>query len=189
MPTDRARAKGIVNVYAETLFEAARADDSVDAAGAALVEATRVVRGSAELRDVLRDESIPAATRRSIIEEVFAGSHPALRSMVGLMAERGEVDLLSAVEERFAAIAEERRGAVVVDVTTVVPLTDALRASITDKLSADLGKSVVLRESVDPSILGGIIISAHGRRIDASISSQLERARVALSTAHTGGEA
>ena len=54
---------------------------------------------------------------------------------------------------------------------------------------ADLGHEVILREKVDPSIIGGIIISTHGHRIDASIASQLETARTVLSAAPTGGEA
>ena len=77
---------------------------------------------------------------------------------------------------------------VAVDVTTAVELSDALRESISAKLAADLGKGVVLRETVDPSIIGGIVISTHGHRIDASLASQLENARLVLS-AHTGGEA
>ena len=74
-------------------------------------------------------------------------------------------------------------------VTTAVELTESLRESITKKLAADLGKGVVLREKVDPAIIGGIVFSTHGQRIDASIASQLENARGVLSTAHTGGEA
>ena len=78
---------------------------------------------------------------------------------------------------------------VVVDTTTVVALTDELREIIKKKLSADFkGKNIVLREHVDPSILGGIIMSAHGNRVDASIATQLENARRVLSTVPNGGE-
>ena len=56
------------------------------------------------------------------------------------------------------------------------------------KLSADLGHGVRLNESVDASILGGIIISTHGKRMDASVKTQLNHARQVLKTASTGGE-
>jgi F-type H+-transporting ATPase subunit delta len=105
------------------------------------------------------------------------------------MVERNNFDLISRVVEDFGRVAEERRGIASVDVTTAVALTDSLRQAISTKLSADMGKAVVLREKVDPAIIGGIIISAHGRRVDASISSQLDAARVVLSTAPAGGEA
>ena len=72
--------------------------------------------------------------------------------------------------------------------TTVVELDDALRQTIKSKYAAQFGKDVMLREHVDPSILGGIVLSARGKKIDASVSAQLEQVRVALSSVKTGGE-
>ena len=72
--------------------------------------------------------------------------------------------------------------------TTAVPLDDALRRIITEKAEADLDTNVVLRESVDKSILGGIIMSTNGKRIDASVASQLDHARNVLKTTTDGGE-
>ena len=46
----------------------------------------------------------------------------------------------------------------------------------------------MLREHVNPSIIGGIVLSARGKRIDASVSAQLEKVRSALSSVKTGGE-
>ena len=64
---------------------------------------------------------------------------------------------------RVAAAYEEQLGSKlnlsVVDVTTVVPLDDHLREVITKKAEAELGTKVVLREHVDKSLLGGIIMS------------------------------
>ena len=189
MRTSRALAKQIVTAYADALFDAAAADDAVDDVYMQLTAAVRIARSHAPLRDALLSDSVSGATRASQAKGVFAGLNPALVETLGLMAERGNFDLLSSVVETYGKIAEDKRGVVAVDVTTAVELSDSLRESITKKLAADMGKDVVLRESVDPSIIGGIVFSAHGQRIDASIASQLENARVVLSTAHTGGEA
>lgn len=188
MRTSRSLAKQIVVTYAEALFEAASASGDVDAVGSQLATVVRTVRAHAELRDAMLGEAVPAQTRASIVREVFSAYDPALVATLGVMAERGNFDLLSSVSEAFAAIAEERRGTVAVEVTTVVELTETLRSAIKTKFAADLGREVVLREKVDPAIVGGIVISTGGRTLDASIASQLEAARVALSTAHTGGD-
>lgn len=189
MRTSRTLAKKIVEAYAEVLFDAAAADGVVDDVYVQLDAAVRLVRSHAPLRDAMRDEAVSGADRAAQAKQVFAGLYPALVDTLGVMAERGEFDLLSSVVEAYGVVAEEKRGIVAVDVTTAVALSDALRESITNKLAADLGKGVVLREKVDPAIIGGIVFSAHGQRVDASIASQLENARVVLSTAHTGGEA
>lgn len=189
MRTSRTLAKQIVATYAETLFEAAQADDAVDAVGAEIDSVAATVRGHADLRDALRDDAVPAEVRGSIVREVFASAHPALIAMLGVLVERGDAELLASVAEDYAEVAEKRRDTVTAEVTTVFGLTDSLREAIRIKLSADFGKTVVIRETVDPAIIGGIVISAHGNRLDASIASQLEAARVTLSTAYTGGDA
>jgi len=188
MPTSRMLAKKVVSTYAGVLFDAADTAGAVDDVYTQLDAALRLVRGHAPLRDAMADEAIPGERRAAMAREVFAGLQPSLVSTISVMAERNDFDLLASVVEGFDEIAEERRGVVAVDVTTAVELSDALRESISAKLAADLGKGVVLRETVDPSIIGGIVISTHGHRIDASLSSQLENARQVLS-AHTGGEA
>ena len=72
--------------------------------------------------------------------------------------------------------------------TTVVALDDHLREVIRNKTQADLGKNVVLREHIDESLLGGLIMSVGGKRIDASVASQLENARTVLKHTTDGGE-
>ena len=189
MRTSRTLAKQIVATYASVLYDAAATSGHVYVMSTQLDAVLRLVRGHAPLRDALRDESVATLTRAAVARDVFTGLDPALVATLAVMVERDNFDLLSSVVEQFAVVSEERRGVVAVDVTTAVQLTDALRETITAKVSADLGKSVALREKVDPAIIGGIVISTHGHRIDASIASQLESARLVLSTAPTGGEA
>lgn len=190
MRTSRALTKQIVAMYASVLYEASANAGSVDLVGTQLEDVLAAVRGHAELRGVMLDAELPAAARADVLRALFTDLDPALSSAIEVMLEQENFDLLSAISEEFAAVAEASRGTAVAEVTTVVPLTDELRTAIAGKLAADLGKEVTLREKVDPSILGGIIIDAAGRRIDASIVSQLESARVALSTtAPVGGDA
>ncbi len=188
MPTSRMLAKQVVATYAGVLFDAADSAGAVDDVYTQLDAALRLVRSHAPLRDAMADDSVPGARRAGVAREVFAGLQPSLVSTLAVMVERNDFGLLANLVEAFDEISEERRGVVAVDVTTAVELSDALRESISAKLAADLGKGVVLRETVDPSIIGGIVISTHGHRIDASLASQLENARLVLS-AHTGGEA
>jgi F-type H+-transporting ATPase subunit delta len=189
MPTSRALAKQIVEAYAAALYEAVASEDAVDAVAKEFDQVLSTVRGHVDLRDALLEATVPAENRAAIVREVFATLHPALVAVIALLAERAEFDLAGSVREAFTRVAENRRNMVAVEVTTVVELTDALRDSIKRKLSADMGRNVVLQEKIDASIIGGIVISAHGKRLDASIASQLESARMTLSTAHTGGEA
>ena len=119
---------------------------------------------------------------------MFAGCNPVLLDVLAVLAERGDAALLPRVLENYAEQLQSKLNLCVVDVTTAVPLDDALRRIITEKAEANLDTNVVLRESVDKSILGGIIMSTNGKRIDASVASQLDHARNVLKTTTDGGE-
>lgn len=179
-----------IGTYARVLFELADAAGDVDAVDAGFRTIAETVRGSVELRDALADESLPAEKKRAVMGDIFSSTvAPEAVAIATLAVERGLGGSLDTLAARFGEIAESRRGIVVADVTTAIALTDALRASLTEKLSAALGRPVTLRERVDETILGGIRINVAGRVLDGTLSSQLDAMRTTLSNASQGGEA
>lgn len=181
MTTDATQIRAKAQVYAEVLLAGAQAADRVFAVAGEFDELLAVVRGSIELRSALTDKAVPAESKKAIVAGVFAGFAPELISVFSVMVEREDLAALTRAHDRYAVLAEEALGAVIIDVTTVVPLDDTLRAQIVNKYSAQLGTGVLLREHTDSSLIGGIILSTHGKRIDASVLSQLESARHVLS--------
>lgn len=188
MPTNRMLAKQQVATYAECLLAAAqqagRAFEDIEE----LKSARKAVNRSSQMREFLQDPNVSAENKVALVKDVFSGLSPEVVSVVAVMAERCEIGLLGRVATAYEDAAEKALDMVVVDVTTAVPLDDHLRDVISTKLSADLGRSVRLNERVDRSILGGIIMSTHGKRMDASVQAQLSHARQVLATASTGGE-
>jgi F-type H+-transporting ATPase subunit delta len=183
------RTSDVASAYARTLFELASLSDSVDETDRGLVSAATAVRGNLDLRGALTDASVPAETKRGVLRDIFGEAvTPEALALVTLLVERGHTTLLGDVARAYGRIAEKERGIVVAQVTTAVPLDDALRASLTSKLVASLGRPVSLREDVDASILGGVVITVAGRVLDGSVASQLEEMRRALATTQ-GGEA
>ncbi len=191
MTTNRLIVKQEVATYANTLLEAAfeaEGQDGVLEVRDQLDFVMATIRGNADLRDALADPGFTPEQRHELVINVLAGIHPLVVSVIAIMAERGNLDELGSVVSSFKDAAEAKLGVCVVDVTTVVELDDNLRQFINDKLSKDLGKPVVLREHIDKSILGGIIMSTHGKRIDASVFSRLEKTRNVLTESNDGGE-
>lgn len=174
--------------YARALFQLATIADSVDAADAGLGELVKAVRGHVDLRTVLTDASMAPEAKRAVLQELFGENvTPEVLGIVTIMVERGLTGALTDLARDFGEIAEAERGVIVAEVITAIPLDDALRASLTDKLVASLGRPVSLRELVDEKILGGIVIKVAGRVLDGSVASQLDGVRRALVTAQGGG--
>ncbi len=191
MPTNRLVAKETVDTYAQVLLDAANAaggQDAVLEVRDQLEVVMRALRSNIDLEVALAEKAYAPEQREALVRNVFAGMNPVLVDVLLVMAERDDLELTNRVYAAYDGLIEEKLGVVVVDVTTAVPLDDALRETISNKAAQDLGKKVVLRERVDKSILGGIIMSASGRRIDASIATQLDTARTVLKTTTDGGE-
>ena len=180
---------GIAETYARVLFDLATAADAVDAADEGLRSVVEAIRGHIDLREALMDTQVDAEKKRDVLRDIFGENvAPEVLAIVTLAVDRGHTDMLGEISAEFIEIAEKERGIVVADVTTAVPLDDATRASIIEKLSSALDRPVTLRERVDDSIVGGIVINVAGRVLDGSLSSQLDSMRAVLSTSPQGGE-
>ena len=191
MATNRLVVKEEVAVFATVLFDstnAAGGQEDVLAVREQMGEIIRLMRADLELTSSLSNPDYTPEQRRQLVEGVFADCHTALREVLAVMAERGQADLLPRVYEEYCQLIGEKLGLCVVDVTTAVSLDDELRQLIISKAEADLGKKAVLRERIDKSILGGIIMDVNGKYIDASMLSQLNRARHVLKDTSDGGE-
>ena len=191
MPTNRHVLKEKVAMYASVLLDGAYEAGGQDAVLEVRDQAERVMRiarSNMELSSSLEDSSYTPEQRNELARNVFAHCHPVLVDVLAVMAERGDFALLSRVWASYGEQLERKLNVTVVDVTTVVELDDHLREVIVKKTQADLGTNVVLREHIDTSLLGGILMSANGKRIDASVLSQLENARNVLKLSTDGGE-
>lgn len=191
MPTNRQILKEKVATYASVLLDGAYEAGGRDAVLEVRDQAERivsVVRSNMDLSGALEDSSYTPEQRGQLVRNLFAECSPVLVDVLAVMAEREDFALLSRVWVSYGEQLERKLNVTVVDVTTVVELDDHLREVIVKKSEADLGTNVVLREHIDKSLLGGILMSANGKRIDASVLSQLENARNVLKITSDGGE-
>jgi F-type H+-transporting ATPase subunit delta len=79
------------------------------------------------------------------------------------------------VARAFGALIADRRGQQMAEVTTAHALTDTQRAQIAARLTEAGYSNVRLSETIDKSILGGLIVRIGSRLYDNSIKSKLQR--------------
>lgn len=113
---------------------------------------------------------------------------PEVLETLAAMQREDDLDLVSQVAKQYKEYMDAEDKTVSVTVTTAVPLDDDLREKVRAKAEADLKAPVYLVERVDPSIIGGIMLEARGKRYDASVRAQLANIRKTLSSSFIGGE-
>ncbi len=113
---------------------------------------------------------------------------PEVLETLAAMQREDDLDLVAQVAKQYKEYLDVEDKTVSVTVTTAVPLDDDLREKVRAKAEADLNAPVFLVERVDPSIIGGIMLEARGKRYDASVRAQLANIRKTLSSSFIGGE-
>ena len=113
---------------------------------------------------------------------------PEVLETLAAMQREDDLDLVAQVAKQYKEYLDAEDKTVSVTVTTAVPLDDDLREKVRAKAEADLKAPVYLVERVDPSIIGGIMLEARGKRHDASVRAQLANIRKTLSSSFIGGE-
>ena len=113
---------------------------------------------------------------------------PEVLETLAAMQREDDLDLVAQVAKQYKEYLDAEDKTVSVTVTTAVPMDADLREKVRAKAEADLKAPVYLVERVDPSIIGGIMLEARGKRHDASVRAQLANIRKTLSSSFIGGE-
>ncbi len=141
-----------------------------------------VYQTDAEFRAFLADPRRGAAEQQKAIFAIIesCGIGDEVRKLMGVLIANRRLNQFPAVAAAFGAKLAERRGQQVAAVTTAFPLNDTQRAQITARLTEAGYSGVKLAETVDSTILGGLIVRVGSRLYDNSLKSKLQRLQYAM---------
>ncbi|MCX2566572.1 ATP synthase F1 subunit delta [Acetobacter suratthaniensis] len=175
-------ANGLEGRYATALYDLAaeqRQLDTVLDEGAALA---RLIDESAPLRTVLADRRLDIKVSSAAVLAVLEaqGFGQLLRNFVGVVAENRRLPVLRRVLSALDALAIARRGEVVAEVVSVAPLSSEQRAQLQVRLAEAGYSRITIRERVDSSLLGGLVVRVGAKLYDASLKTRLFRLHYAM---------
>ena len=167
--------------YALALFNAAVGRGALDAVADDVTSLQELVRADARLVGFLAAPDI-ADDRKSAFVKSILGSRvgPLTLELLELLVRKGRLPVLPDVLATFQDLTLEARGIVKAQAVTAVKLTDAERAILVDKLQKLTRKTVRMTESLDPRILGGVVVKLGGKVIDGSVRTSLDALKESL---------
>jgi F-type H+-transporting ATPase subunit delta len=175
-------ALGLSGRYATALFDLAAEGKSVDAVAVSLTTLKDALSQSADLRSLTTSPMVnrkAAATGIAAVARAI-GLDALTTSFLGVLAQNRRLASLPTIIRDFAALAAARRGEISARVTAAHPLTAAQQKALSAKLKAGLGRDVALDITVDPAILGGLVVRVGSRMIDSSLKTRLDALGQAL---------
>jgi len=169
-------------LYARALFRAAEDQGRVEAVHLDLGDFADAVVGSPELAAFLANPQVERATKANVLGELSDGADELVRNFLRLLAEKGRSAQIPGIRDEFQALVDRAQGRVSVELTTAFELSDDEAASIVAQIEESSGRTVEATRTVDPELVGGMILQAGSLRVDASVRGRLLRLRQQLVT-------
>ena len=168
-------SSGIAARYATAIFELAKdgkklkaLEGDVNALDAALADSgdfSALINSPIYTRDQQGAAITAIATKMKL--------SPIVKNTLGLMASNRRLFVLPQLVAALRGLIADEKGEVTAEVTSAKALTKAQNDKLAKTLKASVGKDVIIKSSVDASLIGGLIVKVGSKMIDTSIKSKL----------------
>ncbi|PSO99014.1 MAG: F0F1 ATP synthase subunit delta [Cyanobacteria bacterium QS_9_48_30] len=167
----------IVEPYAEALMSLAQSNNLTERFGEDVRSLVELLEESQQLQGFLGNPIITTEDKKTVLRKIGGeGTHPYLRNFLMLLADKKRLIFLEGIFQQYLALLRELNQTALAEVTSATELTEAQRQSISDKVKAMTNaQSVEIKTSIDPDLIGGVIIKVGSQVLDASLRGQLRR--------------
>ncbi len=166
----------IANKYGKALFDAAKGTNSLDA----------ISKDADSLLEVIKNEDMAVVIHNPLIKkqdkkDIFSEFAKQLNwdketlNLLFLLIENNRIFAIEDVIGKFLHLMEYQDGTVPVTMVSAHPVTSSLQEQIREDLENKLGKTVKVKNKINPNILGGLQLKIDSLLIDGSIKGKLQR--------------
>ena len=182
MAQTSATSAGAAGRYAKALADLAEEAGALDAVERDLEALATALDDSEELSRFIRSPLYKGAQQRAVMHAILdkAGAHALVRGLIDTLIANRRLALLPAVMDAFRRLLAERRGELEVVAITAEPMSAAAQKKLAGRLKDALQRKVDIVNTVDPDIIGGLVLRIGSRMIDASVRHRLDALKSAL---------
>ncbi|KAL5611915.1 hypothetical protein BROUX41_000518 [Berkeleyomyces rouxiae] len=173
---------GLDGTYASALYTAAVKTSSLDATAKAVASLDSMFAKDSKLSTILSAPTLSDSDKSSIVTELLkaAGtSDVTTKNFLHALAENNRLNLLEGAVSKFAILMSAARGEVEMTVTSAQPLEgkllNRLESAVTKSAYVGKGKTLKVKNEVNPDILGGLIVEIGDKTIDLSVSAKVAK--------------
>jgi F-type H+-transporting ATPase subunit delta len=167
----------IARVYARSLFEVATEHDHLDVVRDQLGQFADALAASHELQTFLFSPYFSSEEKKDGLDRAITGADEAVHNFLALMIEKHRMPAIFRVRREFDHLWEEAHHLLPVEITSAIELDSSVADRIGDEIGRQTGRTVQLTSTVDPEVLGGIVLRVGNSILDASIRTRLENLR------------
>jgi F-type H+-transporting ATPase subunit delta len=176
--------KSVARRYAEAFFSIAREASKIDDYQTELGSIVQSIQGTEGLTEYFAHPMIPTREKKELANKIFGKAvSPLTLNFLLLVLDKKRQTYLELIYKEFEAMADESRNIKKAELISAMAVSDEDVKSLSETLSRSTGKTIQLKLSVDPTILGGVKIRMGDKIIDASVAKKLEMLKKNLKAA------
>ncbi|MBI2849714.1 MAG: F0F1 ATP synthase subunit delta [Chloroflexi bacterium] len=158
--------------YAQAVFEIALERQELDKWRSDL-ETIAALGEDPALADLLENPRLRLDDKTKLLASVLKDISPLALNLVYLLVAKNRLNLAPDIAVHYQQMLDSYQGIERADVVTAVPLDEEGKRSLEARLGAMINKKVIIREEIDPDLLGGVIARIGGKLLDGSVRSRL----------------
>jgi len=167
----------IAEVYARSLFEVAKEHDQLDEVHDELGQFADVLAKDRQLQVFFFSPYFSSVEKKDGVTKVIEDGNEYFVRFLQLLAEKHRLPVLFRIRREFDNLWRKEQHLLEVSVTSAVELDEETVEGIGKRIEEQTGQRVELTSSVDPDLIGGIVIRVGNKVLDASVRNRLERLR------------
>jgi F-type H+-transporting ATPase subunit delta len=169
--------------YARALFQAAKETGRLVTVREEFADFAAAIEQVPELDALLRNPQLDPRAKTRALEDVLGGADELVRNFLLLVVEKNRGGQIREIQREFERLMAQEERRLAVELTTAYELSDDEAQQIVGQIEQASGRPVDATRTVDPDLIGGLVLQAGSMRVDASVRGRLERLRKELTTA------
>ena len=167
----------IAQVYARSLFEVAKEHDVLDRVHDELGQFAEALSDDRTLQVFLFSPYFSSEEKREGVKKIVSDADEHFVNFLELLAERHRMPALFRIKREFDALWADEHKLLPVTVTSAIELDESLVEEIGQRIQDQTGRQVELSSTVDPEVLGGLMVRVGNMVLDDTVRNKLERLR------------
>ena len=167
----------IARVYARSLFEVASEADTLDTVRDQLGAFAEALADSRELQTFFFSPYFSTEEKKDGLGRTVTGADETLTNFLAVLLENHRMPVIFRVRRELDRLWQEANQLLPVQITSAVALDDNVATRIGDEIGRQTGRRVQLTSTIDPDVIGGVVLRVGNSILDASIRTRLEALR------------
>lgn len=160
--------------YGKALFSLAKDEQKEEIILKEILEIDSLIKENKDYITLIDTPAIPFSKKEELIDEAFSGCSLYVKNFIKILCEKKSFYCFSKCVKEYLKAYDEENNIERVEAVTSVPLTEDQLLRLKEKTEKITGKTIVIENQVDKSIIGGVILKLKNTRYDGSVKKRLD---------------